>query len=168
MKRYIIIENKEKEFVKMINHKDTSFELVFLSDEFLTKTLEFINSTEESGDDICIAWQTKFNKQNFVEYTNCTFSTPINYIFEKVTKHSYRWSIPDKTPIKCKKIIVKCSNSTLYTNDEKIKNKSIVLKQPWIKGMETYKDGKILNRRMKIIQLNSKNSENGNLYTITA
>lgn len=154
MRRYIKLEKKDKEFVKMINHKETNFELVFLSDEMLAQTLQFINNAE--GENICIAWQTKFNLQNFVVYNDCKFSTPMNYSFDK---YLGGWR-SERKQITCQKVKVTCSNLTYFTFNEEYKNKPIIF-NPWAKCNRKFKDGKILGRRLKINEINIKNSNDG-------
>jgi len=164
MKKFLKFYSKDKEFVKMVNQKPTGFELVFLSDELLNDTLAFINLCEENQDTIGLIWQMKHKTKNQIHYKKCAFSAPQDNYFKK----------RGDTEIKPygKKIKVTCSGSEFYTEDEYYKNNvihypsSFKYKRYGVKdGGPTYKDGKLLNRMLKIDNLNTKCEENESVST---
>lgn len=138
MKRFLKLYQKDKEYIKMINQSDTGFELVVLSNKFIDEFIEMINSCNENGDEIHIVWQMKFKKQNFVLYKNCVFSEPIDN-FNPFTK--------SPTPYG-KKFKVTCSSTAFYSEDKKFKNQKV------IKTTSKYKDATLLQRMLKIGELN--------------
>jgi len=124
----------------MINSiSDKEFELAFLSNEILNEFLEVINTCEENGDTINIVWQMKFKSLNYILYRNCIFSTPLENRHPVHTKK-----------ILGKKIKIKCDSKSLYSDDgfgDLTNSKT------------KYKDGKLLNRMLKINELNLINKE---------
>lgn len=161
MKKFLKFYSKDKELIKMVNQKATCFELVFLSDQLLNETLVFINTCEENKDSIGVVWQMKFKSKNLIHYKSCTFSTPQDNYFKKKGD--------TETKPYGKKIKVTCSGSEFYTEDEYHKNNVIHYPSNFkyqrygVKvGGKKYKDGKLLNRMLKIDNLNTKSDENDN------
>ena len=144
MKQFLRIKKSDKKFVKMINQTEKGFELVITSDSLLNDFIKKINSYKENNDDVDIVWQMKFKHDNYVAYKNCVFSEPeVNYFSQKGRD----------TVILGKKIKVSCSNVQYYSNSFIYKN-SIVKKTK-----HTYKDAHLLERMLKICELNSKEEE---------
>jgi hypothetical protein len=137
MKRFFIVHNKDKENIKLVGQSNSGFDLVFLSDDVFKSFLEFANKCEKNNDNICIVWQMKFKKENFIAYNKCTISNP---------RDNYHPNSPKKTF--GKRITVKCESSTFYSTSELYKNTKV-------NSNLTYKDGKLLDRMLKIDKLRS-------------
>ena len=159
MKKFLKFYSKDKKFIKMVNQKSTGFELVILSDELLNDILNFINTCEENDDTVGIIWQMKFKNKNFIHYKKCTFSAPIiNYFTKRGEKESKPYG---------KKIKISCSDSGFYSEDDNYKD-NIVHNPSRYKYMSKkvggpkYKDGKLLNRMLKINNLDIKSEESKN------
>lgn len=153
MKRFLRFYEKDKVNVKMINQSEKGFELVILNDELLNDILETINSCEEQGDELCVLWQMKFKYENFIVYKDCTFSPPMDNMYNAHPQQTI-FSLPRKiveiNESYGKKIQVTCSGKNYYTN-------SIVYKKQNVKkSKEIYKDGKLLARKLKLSELNFK------------
>jgi hypothetical protein len=157
MKKIVKFEDKDKQYVKMINQKDSGFELVFLSDIVLNHLLKEIKNYDASGYETCIIWQMKFKEDNYIVYNNCKFSEPEDNYF---TKFNNWWGgYIDKTPKLCgKKIKVTCKNSTYYTSSPLYRDKPII-PNPFMKCSRKYKDRKLLERSMKLNDINIKSKE---------
>ena len=144
MKRFIKFYHKDKDNIKMINQSDKGFELAILSDALLKSLLETINDCEEKGDEVAIVWQMKHKQQNYIVYKNCTFSAPMNNIVPERVSYGFK-----KNDINvCKKIKITCSDTSYYSDSYLFKNKNIK------KTKNTYKDGMLLERMLKLGQLN--------------
>ena len=142
MKQFLRINRADKKYVKMINQTETGFELVITSDSVLDNFIKKINSYKENNDDVDIVWQMKFKHDNYITYKNCVFSEPeINYF-------SKRQGID--TVILGKKIKVSCSGVQYYSDSFIYKNRIVK------KSKHTYKDAHLLERLLKISELNSK------------
>jgi len=137
MKRFITFYQKDKNFIKMTNQTDKGFELIILSDTLINKFLKIINSNDE----IYIVWQMKFKPENFILYKNCILSAPIDNFNNK----------PGEKNIYGKKIKIVCSGNSFYTNSIIYKNREV--KKTKLK----YKDFALLNRMLKISELNFLN-----------
>lgn len=166
MKRYIVISNKDKNVVKMINQTEKGFDLVIISDEFLSKIMNLINTYKDRNDEINIYWQMKFKENNYILYKNCTFSEPMENYKKPIIKKSYfnwggyDWSPEndDNKPKLCgKKINVKCSGVDFFSESN---NYRLGKGQKVPMSKRTFNDAFILNRTMKISQLNLKSEEN--------
>jgi hypothetical protein len=144
MKRFIKFYHKDKQNFKMINQSDKGFELVILSDALLKNILETINDCEEKSDDVDIVWQMKHKQQNYIVYKNCTFSAPMDNVIPEKWTYGFK-----KNEINvCKKIKVSCSGTSYYSDSSSFKNKNIK------KTKNTYKDGMLLERMLKLGELN--------------
>jgi hypothetical protein len=137
MKRFLRIYSKDKDNIKMINQSDKGFELIILSNSVLNDLINTINSYKVTNDEIYIAWQMKFKPNNYILYKNCKFSEPIDNFRPKEPKKLFG-----------KKIKVVCEGTTFYTNSFMYKNKTVQ------HTTEKYKDGKLLERMLKIGELN--------------
>ena len=141
MKRFLTFYQKDKEVFKMINQTETGFELVVLSEDRLN---EFLHIIKNSGS-VCIVWQMKFKPENFILYNDCKFSEPMENILPK------RLIPSDKAG---KKIKVECKSTSYYSNSYLYKdsfvNRTRNNKHP------VYKDGKLLDRMLKINNLSLK------------
>jgi hypothetical protein len=149
MKRFLKFNEKDKQFVKMINQTDTSFELVILSNKLLNEILQTINSSEQQGDSINIVWQMKFKNTNYILYKNCQFSVPMSNEFTKIGEQK-----PTQYGQKFK---ITCSGASFYTNNQMFINQQVVrttIFKRKITNATVYKDGKLLERMVKIGQLN--------------
>ena len=133
MKRFLRIYCKDRENIKMINQSDKGFELIVLSKNVLNDLINTINSCDE----ICIAWQMKFKPSNYILYKNCKFSEPVDNFHPKEPKKVFG-----------KRIRVICEGTTFYTDSFMYKNKTVQ------HTTEKYKDGKLLERMLKIGELN--------------
>ena len=171
MKRFLRINIRDKQFVKMINQSSKGFELVILDPKLLEEINNTLTSCKEKGDDIDVVWQMKFKRDNFVVYKNCIFSEPVDNFF-KETPRKYTWFSPPNSsketnePKLCgKKFKVKCSGVSYFSNSSQYKNRLVHLPTyPAAKLSENemkykYKDGKLLDRMLKIGELNYKSSE---------
>lgn len=154
MERLLKIYNKDKEYVKMINQSHTGFELIINSESVFKEIIEKLYLWEKEEDTINIVWQMKFKKANFIVYKKCKFSDPMD-------NKSYQGVI-DLFPLTniaktnfSKKIKVSCESTSFYTESPYFKNKKV--KKSY--GLLTFKDGKFLDRIIKIDNLNQK-SEN--------
>ena len=97
----------------------------------------------------------KFKRENFVVYKNCIFSEPEDNSYEKPRRDYRSWQNSTKTEtLKGKKIKVKCSNVSYFSYSNMYKNRLV---HP--KGKETYKDSKLLDRMLKIGEINYKSHE---------
>ena len=143
MKRFLKIYRKDKEDIKMINQSEKGFELVILSDKLIKEFTEMINICRINGDQIYIVWQMKFKRENFILYRNCIFSDPIDN-FNPFTK-------PQK--LFGKKFKVTCSGTMFYSESKLFKNQ--IVKKTNLK----YKDATLLERMLKIGELNLKSEE---------
>lgn len=140
MKRFIKIYNKDKVKIKMLNQTEKGFELVILDENLLKEYLEFINNCESNGDEIYLVWQMKWKDENHTVYKNCKFSDPMENLFKTAKERYYKNSIPKPFG---KKLKVTCDSSILYSNATLPKNKVFA----------KYKDGKLLERLLKIGEL---------------
>lgn len=148
MKRFLKFNEKDKQFVKMINQTDNSFELVIISDKLLKEFLEVVNTCEEQGDVISVVWQMKFKRNNYVLYKNCQFSTPMDNEFS-------RWG--EKSKPYGKKLKVTCSGTSFYSYEQMYKNKQVLNSRGYFRKNQNgpvYKDGNLLERMLKISELN--------------
>lgn len=143
MKRFLTVYNKDKENIKMINQSETGFDLVILSDTKLQELLNLINECNENNDGINIIWQMKFKPENFVMYGNCTFSDPVNN------------KLPNIKKIHGKKLAVKCDKATHYSHSHKEYNEPSFMRS----SKPNYKDGKLLDRMLKIDKLSIMNKK---------
>lgn len=137
MKRFIKFYQKDKQNIKMINQSEKGFELAILSEDILKTLLETINDCEEKGDDVDIVWQMKYKPQNYILYKKCTFSAPIDNIMPR-----------NEIKMVGKKIKVTCSGTSYYSESFLFKNRTIK------KTKNTYKDAILLERLLKIGELN--------------
>jgi hypothetical protein len=157
MKRFLKFYRVDKENIKMINQASTGFELVVLSDTMLKELLEVINTCEEQNDELAIVWQMKFKPNNYILYKNCTFSAPMDNFHTPRTTN--RWGqVNEKTPIESPKMIgkklkVTCSGVSFYSESAAYKDQGIK------NTRDKYKDATLLNRMLKIGQLNLKSVE---------
>jgi len=146
MKRFLKVYNEDrngygKPSIKMINQSIKGFELVILSNDVLSE----INSYDKN-DDIYIIWQMKFKPYNYTLYRNCKFSEPVNNFHPK-----------SPTKVFGKKIKVTCGDTSFYSNSLLYKNQNVKSTN------EKYKDGKLLERMLKIGELNLRSKKNGTL-----
>jgi len=151
MKRFIKFYQKDKQNIKMINQSEKGFELVILSDALLETLLETINNCEEKGDDIDIVWQMKHKAQNYIVYKNCVFSAPMDNIAPKTNNGILQrrgFSSMTEDKMLGKKIKVTCSGTSYYSESYLFKNRTIK------KTKNTYKDAMLLERMLKIGELN--------------
>ena len=142
MKRFLKFYQADKQFVKMINSTEKGFELVINSDSYLKKLLQEINDCEKQNDGINVVWQMKFKKENFILYKNCIFSEPMDNSYIKMGQLQ-----------KSKKLKVTCSEISFYSESAMYKDRQVK------KAKEKYKDAMLLNRMLKIDQLELKNEE---------
>lgn len=147
MKRFLKLYQKDKEYIKMINQSDKGFELIVLSNKFVKEFMEMINTCNENGDEIYIVWQMKFKRQNFVLYKNCVFSSPVDNFNPFAKTHQ------EKITPYGKKFTVTCSGTAFYSEDKKFKNQAV------LKTTSKYKDATLLQRMLKIGELNLKSDE---------
>lgn len=141
MKQFLRIKRVDKKHVKMINQAEKGFELVITSKSILDDFIKKINSYKENNDDVDLVWQMKFKHDNYVTYKNCIFSEPeVNYFSQKGRD----------TVILGKKIKVSCSGVQYYSNSHMYKNSTVK------KTKHIYKDAHLLERMLKISELNSK------------
>lgn len=156
--KFLKFNKDDKKFVKMINQSINGFELIIL-EEKMNDILQIINECKKSGEKLDVVWQMKFKEQNFVHYKNCIFSEPVfdkfvlnsivptyrkNNLFSKGNKIS-----STKNGIK---ITVSCSQVDYYSESSEFKNMKIKKSFHF-----KYKDGLLLNRMLKISELDSKN-----------
>ena len=144
MKKFLRFNNKEKKFIKMINQSGRGFELIILSESYIQDLLQCIHDCEEKGDSIYIVWQMKFKAGNYILYKNCTFSTPQDNFYSMYGGEPKLFG---------KKIKVKCSDTNFYTDSFLYKNQKVK------KSRSKYSDGMLLNRMLKISELNIKSEE---------
>ena len=154
MKQFLKFYKEDKQNFKIINQSGTGFELVILSDKSFKEFIEKVHSFESNNDTIDIMWQMKFKPTNFVLYKNCTFSDPMDNYF--------------KDNLCGKKIIIKCDSGSYYSYSEYFINKKARPrmydyrarlrneKKKWYEKQEcaTYNNGLLLERMLKISQLN--------------
>lgn len=145
MEGFITINSGNKKFVKMINQTNNGFELVILSENYLSEILNLINTYKEKGYNISLLWTMKFKPNNYILYKKCKFSTP---------EDNHYSFLGDPKKIIGKRIKVKCSDNEFYSTSFLYKNEKIM------KSYKTYRDPLTLVRRMKISQLNLKSQEN--------
>lgn len=157
--KFLKFNEEDKRFVKMINSKHYSFELI-ISEEILHDILEQIEQYKNKNEDINIAWQMKFKNQNFIHYKNCIFSEPIDFEIPKNTYFKQNNRLVNSNNLKnlkFKKIKVSFSSMDYYSNSIKYKNKivgNITMRLKQSKNLSRYKDGILLERVMKISNLN--------------
>jgi len=143
MKKFITINQKDKDIFKMVNQTEKGFDLIITSSTELESFLDNINFNE---DEIYIVWQQKFRSENYTLYKKCILSKPeINYI---------------KTPgvfsmnKKCgSKINVSCSGISYFTSNKTFINKRVRY------STHSFKDSNLLIRMLKIGELNSTEYE---------
>lgn len=157
--KFLKFNEEDKRFVKMINSKHYSFELI-ISEEILHDILEQIEQYKNKNEDINISWQMKFKNENFIHYKNCIFSEPIDFEIPKNTYFKQNNRLVNSNNLKnlkFKKIKVSFSSMDYYTNSIKYKNKivgNITMRLKQSKNLSRYKDGILLERVMKISNLN--------------
>lgn len=157
--KFLKFNKEDKKFVKMINSKHYSFELV-ISEERLHDILEQIEQYKNKNEDINIAWQMKFKNENFIHYKNCIFSDPIEFEIPKNTYFKQNNRLVNSNNLKnlkFKKIKVSFSSMDYYSNSIKYKNKvagNIIMRLKEPRNQIRYKDGVLLERVMKISNLN--------------
>lgn len=160
--KFLKFNKEDKKFVKMINSKHYSFELV-LPEELLHDILKQIEQYKNKNEDINISWQMKFKNENFIHYKNCIFYEPVDYEIPKNTyfKQNNRLvnfnNLDNYSILKFKKIKVSFSSMDYYSNSIKYKNKivgNITMRLKQSKNLSRYKDGILLERVMKISNLN--------------
>jgi len=144
MKRFIKIGLQDKTNIKMINQSENGFELVVISDNTSNNLNRLIKSCKENNDDICIVWQMKFKIGNYILYKNCIFSDPVDNYFTDYKKVS---------KLLGKKYSVKCSGTMYYSDSYLYKNRIVK------KSQHTYKDSTLLERMLKIGELDVKSRE---------
>lgn len=145
MKKFIEITKKEKDNFKMINQSENGFDLVITSDNALKYIQTLINLANKQNDQICIVWQMKFKLQNHIVYKDCVFSSPVdNYFMDPYKKVRVRLG---------KKISVKCSGKSYYSSSFMYKNRKVN------KTNQIYKDSTLLERILKIGELDKKSKE---------
>ena len=144
MKKFIEIPKREKIHFKMINQSEKGFELVITSDNALSNLQRLIKSSHEQKDNVYIVWQMKFKPDNYIVYKDCVFSEPVDNYFTNAKKVKV---------ILGKKISVKCSGKTYYSNSYMYKNRRVN------KTNDIYKDSILLERMLKIGELDIKNRE---------
>ena len=105
-----------------------------------------INTCNDYGDQIYIVWQMKFKRKNFILYRNCVFTAPVDNFNpfaktpqEKITPYGKRFKVT-------------CSGTQFYSEDKQIK-KSVR------KTTSKYKDATLLERMLKIGELNLKSED---------
>jgi len=137
MEKFIKFSSQDRNVIKMINQSENGFELIILSDSLLHNLLEFIYTYNK----IHIVWQMKFKSENHILYKNCTFSDPQDNLYSKCGG-----------PVKVygKKIKVFCSGINFYSNSMLYKNQKVK------KANHRYKDSQLLERMLKISELNKK------------
>lgn len=140
MKHFLRIKRADKKNIKMINQTESGFCLVITSDNVLNDILNKINSYN-NNDEIDIVWQMKFKNDNYIIYKKCIFSNPeINYFTQR-----------GKMPVVLgKRIKVSCSGVQYYSNSFAYKNHNVK------NTKHIYKDAHLLERMLKISELNSK------------
>ena len=156
MKRFIKFYHKDKDKIKMINQSDKGFELAILSESLLKSLLETINDCEERGDEVDIVWQMKHKALNYIVYKKCTFSAPMDNVIPEKVIHSFNTFNLKNSTIIGKKIKVTCSDTTYYSDSFLFKNRTIK------KTKNKYKDGMLLERMLKIGELNYISEKNEN------
>lgn len=166
MKKFLRINKKDKEFVKMINQSPKGFELVILEPKILDEIMKTISLCKEKGDSIDMVWQMKFKSNNFILYKDCEFFEPVdNYFKQPVRKWGF-YKLDDEPAKLCgKKIKVKCSGVSYYSHLNEFKNRLVHLTYRSTKLSDAemrakYKDAKLLDRMLKIGELNYKSIEN--------
>lgn len=120
MKRFLKINDNDKEFVKMTNQTNKGFVLVILSDKLIKEYVELINSCEKNHDEIYLVWQMKFKKGNYILYRNCKFSQPIDNVFVQPV-----WFKKPQT-VFGKKFNVTCSGVSYYSKDNLYINDPVI------------------------------------------
>jgi hypothetical protein len=86
----------------------------------------------------------KFKLENHIVYKNCVFSEPVDNYFVNAIKATVRLG---------KKISVKCSGKTYYSSSYLYKNRKVN------KTNQIYKDSTLLERMLKIGELDIKSRE---------
>jgi len=141
MKRFITINQKDKDFFKMINQSEHGFDLIITADSKMKSLLDIINFNNQE-DEIYISWQQKFKNENFTLYKKCIFSNPEDNYF----KEQGFFSIQKKCGTK---IHVSCSGISYFTSNKMFINKNVKY------STYSFKDSKSLIRMLKIGELNS-------------
>ena len=145
MKKFIEIPKREKDNFKMINQSENGFDLVVTSDNALKYIQTMINLANKQNEQICIVWQMKFKLYNYIVYKDCVFSSPVDKYFTDPYK---------KVRVRLgKKISVKCSGKSYYSSSLMYKNKRVN------KTNQIYKDSTLLERMLKIGELDIKSRE---------
>ena len=136
MKKFIRVFAKDKQTIKMINQTNAGFDLIILDlkdFEIFKKRLE--SYTDE--DQISIVWQMKHKRDTFTMYVDCSFG---------VAEDNMNSTL--KVPaIQGKRLHVTCKAVQYYS--ERQEN----YKVPFTK--EKYKSKKLLDRMLKIAELNT-------------
>jgi len=149
MKRFLKFYQKNKKDIKMINQSDKGFELIVLNDKLIKELVEVINTCNKKGDDICVVWQMKFKNENYILYKNCIFSSPMDNF------NPFAKTPEEKIQPFGKKFKVTCSDTTYYTESGIYKNRNVRMTK------ENYKDATLLERMLKISELNLKGESYG-------
>jgi hypothetical protein len=135
MIEFIKIYNKDKRYVKMINSTNNGFILAFLSSDVLEEFKILLENSNKNNREIYLIWNMKFKKDNFILYKNCKFDFNSVLLDNSIDVYSY--------------VKVTCSDTSFYK--EKLKNNYKT------KTNIVYKDINLLNRLIKINELNLTN-----------
>ena len=131
----------------MINQSEKGFELVILSDKHIKEFLEVMNDCDENSDEINIVWQMKFKNENFILYHKCKVSDPMN------NYNPFAKTPEEKATPYGKKFKVTCESTSYYSTSRMYKNQKVRMSKT------KYKDGALLERMLKISQLNVKSNQ---------
>ena len=128
----------------MINQSENGFDLVVTSEKALANLQRLIDTAKNQQYELCIVWQMKFKLENHIVYKDCIFSEPVDNYFTNDRKVKVRLG---------KKISVKCSGKTYYSSSFMYRNRKVN------KTNQIYKDSTLLERMLKIGELDIKSRE---------
>lgn len=140
MRRYLGFQKIDKEFIKMLNPTDVGFDLIVLNDEYLTKILKFV---EYYGKELSIVWETKFNKETFVVFYECSISGIEDNYYGK-----------NEEPKLCgKKLHITSSSKEYFTNNRNLIGRKVR------NTKNIFKDGSKIIKLLKLSELDYKSEE---------
>jgi hypothetical protein len=140
MRRYLGFQKIDKEFIKMLNPTDVGFDLIVLNDEYLTKILKFV---EYYSKELSIVWETKFNKETFVVFYECSISSIEDNYYGK-----------NEEPKLCgKKLHITSSSKEYFTNNRNLIGRKVR------NTKNIFKDGSKIIKLLKLSELDYKSEE---------
>lgn len=145
MRRYLGFQKIDKEFIKMLNPTDVGFDLIVLNDEYLTKILKFV---EYYGKELSIVWETKFNKETFVVFYECSISSIEDNYYAK------NYYGKNEEPKLCgKKLHITASSKEYFTNNINLRGRKVR------NTKNIFKDGSKIIKLLKLSELDYKSEE---------